>query len=461
MTATTTNVAARLEGLIGAARVNGHAEVCEKYSIDGAVPGAVAAPASAAEVAEIVRFARAEKLALVACGHRTKLSSGMPPHRYDFAVDVSALHEVAYYDPADLTLSVDAGIGLAQLAEVLARQNQFVPLAVPFFEEGTVGGTIASGIASALRPGYGSARDFLLGAEFVNGTGALTKSGGRVVKNVTGYDLHKLLIGSLGTLAVITRLNFRTFPLARGCGRLSIAFSSVESILGFRAMVARSPLTPSSFEILDPEASRRLLQSRSDRAAAPPPWFAPELWHVFVGFEGAEPILRRYSSDLSQYAEQSGAAHWNLLDETEAKLIGKDLQEFPRFLASASPAATIFKLSALPVLPPDILGLCAGAVRRAIPCCLFANNSGPLYFALQPAKLDDAAILSLAQISAEVFEFAAAHRGQASIAFCPAELKRRVNIWGPAKEDAELMRRVKNAFDPDNIFAPGRFAAGI
>jgi glycolate oxidase FAD binding subunit len=390
-----------------------------------------------------------------------KLSTGMPPNRYDFALDMSGLREVPYYDPADLTLSVDAGIGLAQLTEVLARQNQFVPLAVPFFENCTVGGTIASGIASALRPGYGSARDFLLGAEFVNGTGALTKSGGRVVKNVTGYDLHKLLIGSLGTLAVITRLNFRTFPLPRGHGRLSIAFSSVESILRFRAMVATSPLTPSSFEILDPEASRRFLENGSDRAATPPSWFAPELWHVFVGFEGTEPILRRYSSDLVQYAEQSGAANWNLLDEATGKLISKDLQEFPRFLASASPAATIFKLSTLLTLPANILNLCTGAQRHAIPCCLFANNSGPLYFALQPAKLDDAAIAALAEISAEVFEFAAAHRGQASIPFCPTKLKRRVNIWGPAREDADLMRRVKNAFDPHDIFAPGRFAAGI
>jgi glycolate oxidase FAD binding subunit len=461
MTSTTINVAGRLEGLIGATHVSGSTEFCEQYSIDGVVPGAVAAPSSVPEVAEIVSFARAEKLALVACGHRTKLSSGMPPHRYDFAVDMSGLHEVAYYDPADLTLSVDAGIGLAQLAEVLARQNQFVPLAVPFFENCTVGGTIVSGIASALRPGYGSARDFLLGAEFVNGTGALTKSGGRVVKNVTGYDLHKLLIGSLGTLAVITRLNFRTFPLPRGFGRLRIAFSSVEAILRFRAMVAQSPLTPSSFEILDPEASRRLLEGRKDQAAVTPSWFTPKLWHIFVGFEGTDRILRRYSSDLSQYAEQSGAANWNLLDEAASKLVAKDLQEFPKFLASASPAATIFKLSALPVLPPDILNLCAGAQRRAIPCCLFANNSGPLYFALQPAKLDDAAIAALAEISAEVFAFAAAHRGQASIPFCPTQLKRRINTWGPAREDADLMRRVKNAFDPDNIFAPGRFTAGI
>jgi len=87
-----------------------------------------------------------------------------------------------------------------------------------FFEDCTVGGTIAAGADSALRFSYGSARDFLLGAEFVNGEGTFTKSGGRVVKNVTGYDLHKLLIGSLGTLAVITRLNFRTFPCAPGYG---------------------------------------------------------------------------------------------------------------------------------------------------------------------------------------------------------------------------------------------------
>ncbi len=162
---------------------------------------------------------------------------------------------------------------------------------------------------------------------------------------------------------------------------------------------------------------------------------------------------------MAQYAEQSGAANWNLLDEAASKLVAKDLQEFARFLASASPAATIFKLSTLPVLPADILNLCASAQRRAIPCCLFANNSGPLYFALQPARLDDAAIAALAEISADVFAFAAAHHGQASIPFCPTELKRRVNIWGPAREDANLMHRVKNAFDPDNIFAPGRFAA--
>src|SRR6202049_2128861 len=226
MNTTTTNIAARLESVIGAARVNGSSESCAKFAVDGVVPSAIARPTSSAEVVEIVRFAKSEKLALIPCGRRTKLGIGMPPARYDIALDITGLNQIAYYDPGDLTLSVDAGMNLVQLAEALAQQKQFLPLAVPFFDQCTVGGTIASNIGSALRPGYGSARDFLLGAEFVNGAGTFTKSGGRVVKNVTGYDLHKLLIGSLGTLGAITRLNFRTFPLPEGYGPLVCTFMS-------------------------------------------------------------------------------------------------------------------------------------------------------------------------------------------------------------------------------------------
>ena len=184
----------------------------ESYAIDGFIPAAVARPSTTEEAAEIVRFAAKDKLAVVPVGACTKLSIGATPARYDIALDMSALSQISHYDPADLTVSVEAGMPLATLNATLREHNQFLPLLVPFYSQATVAGTIASGIDSPLRQAYGTARDFLLGAEFIDGTGALVKSGGRVVKNVTGYDLHKLLIGSLGTLAVITRLNFRTFP---------------------------------------------------------------------------------------------------------------------------------------------------------------------------------------------------------------------------------------------------------
>ena len=455
------NVAARLETVIGAARVSGNPEFCAKFAVDGVVPSAVARPASSAEVVEIVRFAKIEKLALIPCGNCTKLGIGMPPARYDIAIEMTALNQIAYYDPGDLTLSIDAGMNLTQLADALAQQQQFIPLAVPFFDECTVGGTIASNIGSSLRPGYGSARDFLLGAEFVNGAATFTKSGGRVVKNVTGYDLHKLLIGSLGTLGAITRLNFRTFPLPQRYGYLVSAFSSVDSVVRFQAMVSKSPLTPSPFDILGPEAAQRVAEFKDNRDPAPPSWFTGGAWHVCIGFEGTETILRRYSSELAQYAQQCGASNYHLLEKFDEKSLRGGLRELVSLLSRSGPAATIFRINVFPGFPADLAALSALAAQFSIPCCVFANSSGPLYFALAPNDLDDKTISSLAHIASTVFDYAAAHNGSASILFCPTALKRVVNIWGPTRNDAALMRRVKNAFDPETLFAAGRFVGGL
>ena len=461
MNTTTTNVAARLEILVGADRVNSTSESCAKFAVDGVVPSAVARPTSSAEVVEIVCFAKSEKLALIPCGNCTKLGIGMPPARYDIALDMTGLNQIAYYDPGDLTLSVDAGMSVTQLADALAQQQQFLPLAVPFFEECTVGGTIASNIPSSMRHGYGSARDFLLGAEFVNGAGTFTKSGGRVVKNVSGYDLHKLLIGSLGTLGAITRLNFRTFPLPEGYGHLVSTFSSADSVVRFQSMVAKSPLTPSSFDILGPEAAQIVAEFKDNRDSALPSWFTRGEWHVCIGFEGTDTILRRYSSELVQYAQKYGASNYYLLEKSDDKALGGALRELVNLLSWSGPAATIFKINTLPGFTPDVPALSALAARFSIPSYIFANSSGPLYFALAPNDLNDKTIGSLAHIASGVFEYAAAHNGSASILFCPTLLKPVVNIWGPTRNDAALMRRIKNAFDPQNIFAPGRFVAGI
>src|SRR5690242_4160846 len=244
------NLAARLQSAIGSSSVAVDPPVCAEYAVDDIIPAAVAKPASAEEAAEIVRFAALEKLALISCGNRTKLGIGMPPSRYDIALDMTSLNKVAHYDPGDLTVSVDAGANFNDLAAPLYKQKQFLPLSVPFYFESTIGGIIASGVDSSLRHSYGTARDFLIGAEFVDGTGRLCKSGGRVVKNVTGYDLHKLLIGSLGTLAVITRLNFRTFPAAPSSRGFVMSFRSSEEALAFSKLVESIPLHPSSIDLI-------------------------------------------------------------------------------------------------------------------------------------------------------------------------------------------------------------------
>ena len=203
--------AAQLAAIVGEVHLLTESEHLAPYAVDGKIPAAVARPGSSEEIGEIVKFANAEKLAMVITGARTKLAIGLPPRQYDLALDTTRLDRILAYDPGDLTLSIEAGVQLGDVQRTLAQHGQFLPLEVPYMNRTTAGGTIASGVDSPLRQSYGTARDYILGLEFVTGEGIAAKSGGRVVKNVTGYDIHKLLAGSLGTLGVITKINLRTF----------------------------------------------------------------------------------------------------------------------------------------------------------------------------------------------------------------------------------------------------------
>src|SRR6202046_709757 len=147
---------------------------------------------------------------------------------YDIALDMTRPDRVGAYHPGDLALSVDVGIPLHNLGGILFEHRQFLPLGAPYQSQTAIGGTIASGVDSPLRQLYGTARDYLLGMEFVTGEGVVAKSGGRVVKNVTGYDIHKLMIGALGTLGVVTRINFKTFPMPAASRAFVASFQTVE-----------------------------------------------------------------------------------------------------------------------------------------------------------------------------------------------------------------------------------------
>ena len=460
MTTPAMDVAARLQAVVPVSRVSGEPTACAEYSIDGVIPSAVVRPTSADEICELLTFAAAEKLAVVSVGSRTKLDIGMPPSRYDVALDMTALHEVAHYDPADLTLSADAGTRLAHLAEVLGKQNQFVPLAVPFFEESTVGGTIASGVDSSLAGLYPTARDFLIGAEFVDGTGKKCKSGGRVVKNVTGYDLHKLLIGSLGTLAVITRLNFRVFPLPPGSGSLLASFSSSREALSLKERMTVLPLVGASVDILSPEMAEFLLRWDS-HAPARARLFTSGHWHVLIHYEGGEAILKRSSRDLSQLIHELKARSLESLEPDRARSLRVAVREMYADVKSSSPLATMLRFAFLPSQGGMVEHLCSIANRLFLRRAWLLRAPGTLYFWLLPEQENERALAALSQAAGEMQQWASQNQSHFAIPRCPTALKRDVNIWGSPGPDVRLMRRVKAAFDPHGIFAPGRFLSGM
>jgi FAD/FMN-containing dehydrogenase len=268
-----------------------------------------------------------------------------------------------------------------------------------------------------------------------------------------------LLIGSLGTLAVITRLNFRTFALPPRYGQWVANFTSVEAINEFESLVSRSSLSPTSFYILSEEAVARV--GSSDGSDGLPASLSHGQWQTCIGFEGDDSVLRRYSCDLVKYTQQCKAESYLLLEGDAARTLSAALRELLATVVRSSERATIFKLTTLPGFTADILQLRELAAKYSMPSSIFADASGPLYFALEPPTVNDETLTALAQISSQVFNYAATHHGQACISFCPVELKRATNVWGPPALDAAIMRRIKDAFDPQNIFAPGRFVSGI
>src|SRR5215469_11425793 len=353
----TANRAVRLETLLGADRVLSSESEAQKYAIEGRAPAAIVKPANAEQAAEIVRFAASEHLAVVCCGSRSKLQIGMPPRRYDLAVDLSNLTEIAHYDPADLTLSVGAGLPLAALAKVVATKGQFLPLSVPCFSAATVGGTVASGVDSMLRLQYGTSRDFLIGAEFIDGKGQLCKSGGRVVKNVTGYDIHKLLIGSLGTLAAITRLNFRTFPLPEVAAGFLVSFATSDTALSFRKVLLNSGLPFSSVELFDPGFGgllRRMLREGNTPAAD---LLEQPEWIVYVAFSGQEGVVRRIHHESQHRAIQSGAATREVLDQASNECVNAALREAFAWLRESAPNAALLRVAQQQFAPDDLADL--------------------------------------------------------------------------------------------------------
>lgn len=465
MNTASATVSSRLADIVGPSNVVSDPARLAAFVIDDQRPAASVSPQSTAEIAEIAKFARKEKLAIVATGARTKLGLGLPPRQYDIALDMTRFDRLVSYDPGDLTLSVEAGIPLHKLGAILAEHRQFLPLAVPYFDRTTIGGTIASGVDGPLRQLYGTARDYLLGMEFVTGEGVAAKSGGRVVKNVTGYDIHKLMIGALGTLGVITRINFKTFPMLSSSRAFVATFQTLERACGMRSRVSQSHLAPVTMEIFSPGVASLFLSKAASRiapASIPENIFSGSRWVFTSGFAGNQNALARYENDLRKMAEECGAIDAAVLEGPPLASAFALKREFIPLALSSSSATTILKMS---VLPRQIAEALTTATREAesrhLRWAAMARGVGVIYFAILPTESSEATKPQVVQASDNILSACTALGGNATIPWCPTAWKNALKVWGLPRADFAQMLKLKKAFDPDSIFGPGRFVGGI
>ncbi len=450
----------RLEAVVGAEHFSAEWEEVAQLDVEGESPTALIAPADADQVAEVVRIAAEERLALLTVGNQTKLDFGGIPDRYDVALLTTRLNRVISYDPGDLTLSVESGVRLSDLQAQLAQKGQFLPLDPPFAPAGTIGGILAANASGPLRHGFGTARDFLLGMEFVPGNGERTKSGSRVVKSVAGYDLHKVMIGSLGSLGIITSANFRTFPLPPASITMIASFPSMEAALATRDAIAESPLQPRALEVASPRMTR--LFSIPGDIAAGMQEFPEGRWAVLMSAAGHADVITRHHREFSEIAGRAEALTIINLQGSHETPFWQRVTNGPYEMATLSEADTVIKLTALPACFTALLNSAQHAAdENEMAAAMLVRAQGVVYITLTPDDNDDKTVALLARACQSIFEAARAAGGHGFIERCPTELKRAINIWGPPREDFPLMQKVKNAFDPKSVFAPGRFIGGI
>jgi glycolate oxidase FAD binding subunit len=442
------SVTSRLADLVGVENLAGDPAGLSRYAVDGLTPSAALRPGSTAEIAEILRFAAAGGLALIPTGRGSKLGIGIPPRKYDLALDVSRMNRVLAYDPGDLTLGVEPGAPYAEVARQLAAGRQFLPLAPAFAARATIGGIVAAGADSPLRHGYGGIRDYLRGMEFVTGAGVISKSGGRVVKNVTGYDLHKLLVGSLGTLAVITRINFRTFPIPPEKRVFSAAFGEAANAWGLCERLAKSQLQPKMVEVLSP-STRHIFAACGGRPC----------WCVVITAAGEHAAVKRHAREIEGMAREERAIGFDSLDEAPGNALLAAIREFPRVSLEAFPGAVIFRIAALPSTMPALAEQ-IGSIGERHECetAILARAAGVIYAALLARGAGAEQRLAACR---ELMSASLAAGARPMIEWCPLDVKRALSVWPPPGDEQALAQRIKKVFDPQGVLAPGRFLGGI
>jgi len=407
--------------------------------IDDFGPIPVVRPASVAELGDVVRRAAAENQVIYPLGGRTMLGYGLPPTKLGLGVDLRGLAEVIEYPARDMTITVQAGITLARLCDILRPENQRLPIDVPRADQVTLGGALAVNASGPRRYGHGTLRDYVIGISAVNDEGHEIKAGGRVVKNVAGYDLCKLFIGSLGTLGIISQVTLKLRPLPEeqalvelGCSAGGLG-SLMDALHGSRTR-------PICLEVLNDAAVRAL----NPQIAG----ILPETPRVvLVGFEEKRETVSWQVQQLVKELPAGAVSSLEARIGSTAEALWRGLIEF----AAWPDARLTFKANLLPSAVPGFFEQ-AAALPDSVRLQAHAGNGIVIGHADSTLTLERArTMLSLLQSTA------AAAQGNIVIFRCPSAWKATLPVWGTPRGDLGLMREVRDKLDPKRRFNPGRF----
>jgi glycolate oxidase FAD binding subunit len=415
------------------------------YAIDGVLPRLVVTPGSAEEVASVIALTSQYGLTALARGGGSRMHLGAIPEPFDVLIETGKLTCLQEHEAADLTCQVEAGITLADLQARLATKGQWLPLDPSDAAQSTIGGILASNASGPKRLRYGTARDLVIGLRVVQASGEIARSGGRVVKNVAGYDLNKLYIGSLCTLGVIVEANFKLQPLPANERTLLLTFANSRDAMRTVIAIQSSLLLPSAMELIDSGAANDM----SDFFGLSLPTNG---YTLALDFEGSIGTIERQMDEVRLIARTNGALLGDDLAEAEQEQFWSVVREH---LVGPVTCKAAILVSQMAQYLQKLEGICR---RHELESVVIAHaGNGILYIELRPGDATPRLVKAIAELRQEAQDA----RGSLVVERCPVDLKRRIDVWGAPGANFRLMQRLKEQFDPKGTFVKGRFVGGL
>jgi len=387
-------------------------------------------PKTEKALAQVSAIAHQNQWSMIPCGNGSKLSWGGIPSEFDCYLSSRYLNQLVDHAVGDLTVTVQAGITLGELQHHLQPTQQFLPIDPTYPEKATLGGIVATADAGSWRERYGGIRDLLIGITFVRVDGEMTKAGGRVVKNVAGYDLMKLLTGSYGTLGIITQLTFRTYPLT-SASETVVLTGEADAIVETAQRLRYATLTPTRADLLSASVVKQLNLGTGLGLA--------------LRLETIPESIEQQREKLTAIGDSVGLTSTSFTDDNEESLWNQLKQLISLFAATDGITC---KYGLLPTA--------AGGFLTQLPSNSYAiihNKSGLGRLFLS----GDQSLSFLNQMR----NYCQQHNGFLTILEAPTSIKEQMEVWGYNGNALTMMKQIKENFDPHYQLSPNRFVGGI
>jgi glycolate oxidase FAD binding subunit len=467
-----------LAGCVGPGHVKTDEVTLAAYGVDGMTPKAVVFPNNTEQVSGVVKIARNRKWAVLPRGAGTKINTGNPPDRLDMVVCLKRMNHMKDVDVANLTLTVEAGVRFRDIQARLATQEDrcylpledlekeaedivcsdrshsgcFFPLDPPLGEKATIGGVMATNSSGPKALYYNQPRDLILGAKIVDPNGNVVGTGGKTVKNVSGYDVSKLMLGSYGSLGIICEMTLRLLPLPEAMSTGLYCFKDFAGAAGFADELLGTGMLPAAVEVMD-GASYQSLDIREAPATEGG-------WIAAVAMEHFEPAVERMKKDCLEMARRCGATGSGSLDSEEThSLFWLKVGDLIPIGAEPEGKYVSLKLNYPISCWKDVAGFAAESLEKTgARFKILAHAGTGICLVTVDISSGDGVV---SETAGSLLGKCREQGGNMIVLSAPTRLKAVLSVWGETGSDFILMQRLKKRLDSARLMCPGRYVGGL